>query len=296
MIWTILILSFLGFLISVYLTVDHIRTPTGSSLCDISDTISCSLVNVSRFSEMFNVPIALFGGLWFVFLALLSWKSLRQNNVLVLLLGWNGVGLLYIIYLIYGEFVLGAICLLCTGVHIIVLTTFILSYLLYRQEALNQQGSSLKNGSTKSSSKSILLTNLKQNMAAIPKSWFVLILVLYTIPFVIFNLPSEEQQNLDLRTICLTQKGVTMYSSYKCGDCARVKNMLGDSFQYLNYVECHPQGENSQFAICQEKGIEHTPTWVLEQNGQEVKRQEGFLTMAELEAFAGCDASEAIVP
>ena len=58
--------------------------------------------------------------------------------------------------------------------------------------------------------------------------------------------------------------------------------------KYINKIECHPNGPNSQTELCQQKQIEGTPTWTIEQNGKEVKRHPGFLTLDELREFAGC--------
>ena len=69
-----------------------------------------------------------------------------------------------------------------------------------------------------------------------------------------------------------------MYSSFRCGFCAKTRKMFGDSFQYINEIECHPQGENAQTDLCLQKGVENTPTWILEPNGEEVKRHTGFLS------------------
>ena len=80
-----------------------------------------------------------------------------------------------------------------------------------------------------------------------------------------------------------------MYGSFRCGVCAKTRAMFGDSFQYINEIECHPQGENSQTELCLKKGIEGTPTWILEPDEIELKRQLGFLSIEELKEFSGCE-------
>ena len=79
-----------------------------------------------------------------------------------------------------------------------------------------------------------------------------------------------------------------MYGSFRCGVCAKTRAMFDDSFQYINEIECHPQGENPQTERCIEKRIEGTPTWILEPEGKELKRHTGFLSVEELKEFAGC--------
>ena len=80
-----------------------------------------------------------------------------------------------------------------------------------------------------------------------------------------------------------------MYGSFKCGICAKTRKMFGDSFQYINEIECHPQGENPQTELCVEKGIPGTPTWILEPNGILKKRATGFLSIEDLREFSGCN-------
>ena len=37
---------------------------------------------------------------------------------------------------------------------------------------------------------------------------------------------------------CLTDKGMKFYGSSNCSWCAKEKTLLGDSLQYINYIEC----------------------------------------------------------
>lgn len=59
---------------------------------------------------------------------------------------------------------------------------------------------------------------------------------------------------------CLTEKGWAMYGAEWCSHCKSQKEMFGDSFQYIKYVECP---DNIQF--CLDKGINGYPTWLVEQ-------------------------------
>ena len=80
-----------------------------------------------------------------------------------------------------------------------------------------------------------------------------------------------------------------MYGSFRCGICAKTRNMFGDAFEHINEIECHPQGENSEWELCQEKALTGTPTWILEPNGEELKRKVGFLSIEELREFSECE-------
>ncbi len=55
---------------------------------------------------------------------------------------------------------------------------------------------------------------------------------------------------------CLTEKGWTMYGAKWCSHCQAQKDLFGDSFQYVTYVECPDNAE-----LCVAEGINGYPTW-----------------------------------
>lgn len=127
-----LLLSVLGFAFSIYLAKNHYALPSQGAICDIGNIASCSLVNTSRFSEVLNIPVALLGALWFAVTFILSWKALRKDGYrLALLVGWNGIGMLAVIYFIIAEITLKTLCIFCTIVHGIIALLFGLSLLLF---------------------------------------------------------------------------------------------------------------------------------------------------------------------
>ena len=52
--------------------------------------------------------------------------------------------------------------------------------------------------------------------------------------------------------------------------------LLGKAYTKLNSVECHPDGPNADVQRCFKMGISKTPTFIIEEDGQEVKRLEGL--------------------
>ena len=261
----ILILCVLGFLTSLYLVKNHYADPSSGSLCDFGETVSCSLVNTSTYSELFNVPVALLGAIWFFFLFIIA-KSYdkKKPELAQLMLTWCSFGMLFVVYMIVAEIILKAICPFCTIVHIITLIIFGLS---------------------------LRIVDIKNFSSGLKKTtpWIFGIIVISLIPFIIFNVGQGEKENYDEFAKCITEKGVNMYGSFRCGICAKTRNMFGDSFQYISEIECHPQGENSQLDLCLDKAIEGTPTWILEPAFFEEKRYTGFLSIEELEDFSGCE-------
>ncbi len=49
--------------------------------------------------------------------------------------------------------------------------------------------------------------------------------------------------NLDEFAQCLTSKWAIMYGSKTCPHCLKQKEMFGESFQYITYVECTQEAE-----------------------------------------------------
>jgi len=116
----ILILAFAGLLVSIYLVYSHYHK---SSSCDITPSFSCSVVNTSTYSEIFGVPVAVFGVLWNIFAIAGVWKILSGEKPLIFLyalLLWLGVGTVFVFYMIYAEFMIGGICPYCTLVHLFI--------------------------------------------------------------------------------------------------------------------------------------------------------------------------------
>ncbi|MEO0539348.1 MAG: hypothetical protein AAFZ80_00625 [Cyanobacteria bacterium P01_A01_bin.105] len=79
------------------------------------------------------------------------------------------------------------------------------------------------------------------------------------------ELGEAERYKQDL-AIHLSVSGVKMYGAYWCPHCATQKDLFGRAVGQVPYVECDPQGENSQTALCQQRGITAYPTW--EVNGE----------------------------
>jgi len=118
----------------------------------------------------------------------------------------------------------------------------------------------------------------------------VLILVVVVVALVssgaitgLFVTPTPPENYYDDFAKCLTQKGVVMYGSYLCGHCKTQKTMFGDSFQFINYVECHPNGPNPDPQLCTEKGIRGVPAWEINGN-----LYPGLRSLEELSSLSGC--------
>lgn len=61
---------------------------------------------------------------------------------------------------------------------------------------------------------------------------------------------------------CITQKGYRMYGLYTCSHCKDQKDAFGNSFRYIDYIECHPKSPDYRAQECLEAKIDGYPTWV----------------------------------
>jgi hypothetical protein len=85
--------------------------------------------------------------------------------------------------------------------------------------------------------------------------------------------------NLDAFAKCLTEKGAVMYGVWWCVHCDDQKKLFGDSFKYVNYVEC-----STQIIACRSQQVRYTPTWIFADR----ERREGLQPLAELSKKTGC--------
>lgn len=83
---------------------------------------------------------------------------------------------------------------------------------------------------------------------------------------------------------CLTAKQATMYGLYWCPHCAEQKEMFGESFHYVRYIECGVKGSNEMTPFCKMAGVKLFPSW---QFGKE-EPNEGILTVEALSDKTGC--------
>jgi len=110
-----------------------LNDPTYRSFCDVSATISCTQVYQSRFGTLRGIPVAIFGGLFFVAATLLSVAGLKarpqvRESVPGYLFFMSTLALAVVLYLGYASFfILKAVCLLCLTTYAAVIGLFLVS-------------------------------------------------------------------------------------------------------------------------------------------------------------------------
>lgn len=119
----LIVMALAGVAIAVYLTITHLSSVP--LVCTVGSVVNCGSVTHSAYSVIpgTSIPISVPGIAWFVVSGGLALTSQRW-----LQLGWSALGLLVVIYLVYIEIVvLHQICEWCTGVHLLVLASFIVA-------------------------------------------------------------------------------------------------------------------------------------------------------------------------
>ncbi len=107
--------------------------PRYLSFCDVNSTISCTQVYLSRFSTVRGIPVAIFGALWFVVVALLAIAAMTarpavRDSMPGYLFVLSTIALSVVLYLGYASFVLlKAVCLLCLTTYAAVIGLFLVS-------------------------------------------------------------------------------------------------------------------------------------------------------------------------
>src|SRR5574341_773623 len=128
-------LTIIGLLVSVYMTIYKITS--NDNMCIGSQ--GCSVVNSSRYAELYGIPVALFGVIGYI--AILAILLLERNpgffqqNGSMLFFGLSLTGFLFTLYLIFLEVALiKAYCPFCIASQTAMTLIFILSVIrLVRQ-------------------------------------------------------------------------------------------------------------------------------------------------------------------
>ncbi len=126
---TSLIICILGLVDAAYLTFEH-YTASSTLACSENGAINCLKVTTSSYSKVLGLPVALLGLIFFIAMTALclpqAWRS-RRAWIRPVRLGATIVGMISVLYLLWAElFRIDAICLFCTGVHILTFLLFAL--------------------------------------------------------------------------------------------------------------------------------------------------------------------------
>jgi uncharacterized membrane protein len=116
-------LSVAGIAVSIYLTVLHFIGFVPA--CPSSGSINCEAVLTSPYAVIAGteVPTSAAGIAWFAVSAILWTRPFGWMQLL-----WTALGLVTVLYLVFIEIVrVGAICLWCTAVHVLVVALLLIA-------------------------------------------------------------------------------------------------------------------------------------------------------------------------
>lgn len=83
-----------------------------------------------------------------------------------------------------------------------------------------------------------------------------LMLILLLICAFFLSSCNNDPETLNEFASCLTEKGAKMYGAYWCGHCQSQKELFGEAFAKVNYIECTADEQ-----ACINAGIQGYPTW-----------------------------------
>src|SRR5262245_20779996 len=97
-------LSVAGLGVSIYLTIEHFTRST-TLACPATGIVNCQKVTQSGQSSFLGIPVALLGALYFaVMVAVTLTAAWRSTKLARLRLGLAGLGVVFVLYLVYAEF------------------------------------------------------------------------------------------------------------------------------------------------------------------------------------------------
>ena len=109
----------------------------------------------------------------------------------------------------------------------------------------------------------------------------IIIAILLIVVILALQEVSSGDNNAELDTFaqCLSDRGAVMYGTYSCPYCRKQKDLFGDAFRFVSYVECTQEPDR-----CVADGIDVTPIWLFPNDGRLV----GLQSFEALAAKTGC--------
>lgn len=280
-----------GMLNTAYLTITKL-TETQA----VCPNQGCEQVLSSPYATVFGLPLSLYGFLAYTAMAILALgplavdaqknKELRaslENTSWILMFAQATAMVIfsgYLMNIMFTKFVIpngpGAICYYCVASAFFALSLFVLTLLGRSWEDIGQ----------------LLLIGVVVGIVTLigtlgvyapidspkPQQTFT-----QGVGWTIQNTSSDSEIQLARH---LKQTGAKMFSAFTCPHCHEQKELFGrEAAKDLPYVECHPEGKNTQTELCQKANIPGFPTW--EVNGQRLVGRQTLETLANASGYKG---------
>jgi hypothetical protein len=123
-----------------------------------------------------------------------------------------------------------------------------------------------------------------------PVKWGFIIVFIGILIFGFFSFFDKETipGEYDEFASCLTENGFKMFGAYWCPHCLDQKEMFGNSWEKINYIECSLPNKGGQTVACSNEGVESYPTWEYA-DGTRVLGVQSFSVLSEA---SGCPLTE----
>ncbi|MEN1728392.1 MAG: vitamin K epoxide reductase family protein [Pseudomonadota bacterium] len=238
--WIVLGLAGFGLLITGYLVLTTLTAaaPIG---CGVGS--SCDVIQSSRWSKLFGVPVSLFGFGLYLVIALIAGLGRPRPRRWQQLWSLSVFGLIFSLYLtLVGWFELQALCAWCTTslATLVVLFAYLSFFKAEPGEAPFWNNFLISNGAM------VLVAMVA--LHGIYNDWFV----------------APADPKLVALAEHLDENGAVFYGAFWCPACQDQKSEFGKAADSLPYVECSPNGRNAGLAFeCAAAEIVDFPTWII---------------------------------
>ncbi|MBS3128971.1 vitamin K epoxide reductase family protein [Candidatus Woesearchaeota archaeon] len=141
--WFVVLLAFLGILLTFYLTWLHYNPPApDEEILGCLTGSGCSAVTTSEYSYFLGIPVAVLGLVTYIIIFLLSILFLflkseekRKEQVSMIILLLSFIGTLFQAYLTYlSATIIRAYCSLCITSEVFITLIFVLSCILNKEK------------------------------------------------------------------------------------------------------------------------------------------------------------------
>ena len=261
----ILALAGLGVLLTGYLTL---VAWFGASPAYCGADSECDLVQSSRWSTLFGLPMSLWGLATYALLAALAWRLRAKASAWrpTLFVAGIGAGVSWFLTAI-SVFRIEAICGYCLASF--VLMNVLLVLVLLRRPAQMPEHAWRKALPLPIGAAVALVLGLQLHFSGV------------------FD-PAAGPEDPRLKALAthLDESGARFYGAYWCPACQERKKLFTASVDRLPYIECTPEGRGGPRAVdCLTRNIEQYPTWIID--GQ---RHTGVVSIERLGRLSNFDA------
>jgi len=264
----ILALAGLGVLLTGYLTL---VAWFGAHPAYCGADSECDLVQSSRWSTLFGMPMSLWGLATYALLAALAWRLRAKASAWrpTLFVAGIGAGVSWFLTLI-SVFRIEATCGYCLASF--VLMNVLLVLVLRRRPAQRPE-------------------HAWRKALPLPIGVTVALVLGLQLHFSGVFDPAAGPEDPHLKALAthLDDSGARFYGAYWCPACQEQKKPFTASVDRLPYVECTPEGRGGPRAVdCLTRNIEQYPTWIID--GQ---RHTGVVSVERLGRLSNFDAEAA---